>query len=375
MARTKSSFRDKVNYNSGQQRNKAANYGHLTLPKGINVFKEEPNSRVQLDILPYVVSVDNHPDRDEERGVATKGSQWYRRPYKLHRNVGAENNSYVCPTSIGKKCPICEYRAKLLAEGANWQDESVKTLRASDRDIYYVVPKNDKKLEDKPHIWDISQFLFQAKLNDELEENPDHGEFPDLENGYTLRIRFSEESIGTNKYADTSRIDFEQRDYAYDDKLIEGLGSLDDVLVIKDYKELAELFFESGDGEDAKPAAARPRETTDRSRENTSTRQRDTSAKEETAERPKDEPRETPRPKDEPKPADQPRSSFTRAKTGDAGSAKPKESDQDRPSTGGKEQCPHGHKFGVDNDKFDECENCKIWSLCCDRMDSQAAAQ
>ena len=367
--RGKGSFRDKVNYNSGQQRNKAANYGHLSLPKGVSVFKEEPNSRVQLDILPYVVTDEHHPDRDEERGVATKGSLWYRRPYKLHRNVGAENNSYVCPTSIGKKCPICEYRAKLLAEGANWQDDSVKQLRASDRDVYYVVPKNDKKLEDKPHIWDISQFLFQAKLNDELEENPDYGEFPDLESGYTLRIRFSEENIGSNKYADTSRIDFEQRDYVYENAVIEKLGSLDEVLVIKDYKELSELFFESGD-EDAKPVTraetSRPRETAERPRES-ATRPKETATQEADG-RPKPEERETARPKDDSKPADQQRSTFTRAKAG--GGAKPAEQRQERPAVGGKDQCPHGHKFGVDNDKFDECENCKIWSACGDEMET-----
>ena len=372
MARSKGSFRDKVAFNSNQQRNKAANYGHLMLPKDVGVYVAEPGGRANLDILPYVVTDEHHPDRDEERGVATKGSLWYRRPYKLHRNVGAENNSYVCPTSIGKKCPICEYRAKLLAEGANWQDDSVKQLRASDRDVYYVVPKNDKKLEDKPHIWDISQFLFQAKLNDELEENPDYGEFPDLESGYTLRIRFSEENIGSNKYADTSRIDFEQRDYVYDDKLVEGLGSLDDVLVIKDYKKLADLFFESGEGEtDPEPAArgesVRPRETSERTRENTSTRPREQSARE-TPER-----EQTTRPKDEPKPADQPRSSFTRAKSAERDAKPAAEPRQDRPGTGGKDQCPHGHRFGVDNDKFDECENCKIWSSCCDSMESQAA--
>ncbi len=51
-----------------------------------------------------------HPDRDEEYGIAVPGSLWYKRPYWLHRGVGPENVSIVCPSSIGKKCPICEYR-------------------------------------------------------------------------------------------------------------------------------------------------------------------------------------------------------------------------------------------------------------------------
>ncbi|HSN66253.1 MAG TPA: hypothetical protein VLS94_06405, partial [Fusibacter sp.] len=32
-----------------------------------------------------------------------------------------------------------------------------------------------------------------------------------------------------------------------------------------------------------------------------------------------------------------------------------------KPATGG---CPHGHKFGKDNDKFKECAKCKVWDDC-----------
>lgn len=28
------------------------------------------------------------------------------------------------------------------------------------------------------------------------------------------------------------------------------------------------------------------------------------------------------------------------------------------------DDCPHDHRFGVDTDKFDECEECKVWDLC-----------
>ena len=252
MARTNkhSSFRDKIAQNAQQQRSKLSNHGHLTLPRGVNVFKEEPGSRVSLDILPYVVTDDSHPDRDDDVETAVKGSQWYRRPYKLHRNIGADNSSVVCPGSINKKCPICEYRAKLLDEGTKWDDESVRALRPSRRNLYYVVPKGVKKFEEKPHIWDISQFLFQAKLNDELEENDEFCVFPDLDEGLTLRIRFSEEKLGSNTYAETARIDFEQRDYKYTSDQVEKLPSLDDVLSVKTYKEVEKLFLDQDEDDD-----------------------------------------------------------------------------------------------------------------------------
>ena len=27
-------------------------------------------------------------------------------------------------------------------------------------------------------------------------------------------------------------------------------------------------------------------------------------------------------------------------------------------------KCPFGHKFGVDSDEFDDCEDCDIWDRC-----------
>ncbi len=383
MARTaikRSSFRDKVAKNSQQQRSKASNYGHLALPRGINVFKEEEGSRVTLDFLPYVVTDAAHPDRDDETEVAVVGSMWYRRPYKLHRNVGSEKNSVVCPTSIGKKCPICEYRANLLTEGAKWDDESVKALRPSDRNLYYVVPKDVKKFEEKAHVWDISQFLFQAKLNDELEENEEFCDFPDLEKGLTLKIRFSEEKIGSNTFADTSRIDFEARDYAYTEDQIVKLPSLDDVLTIKTYAEVEAAFLEVENDDSDGGAAAEEAEVRHVARARKPEPADDEDEPDEPDEpeevTPKAVARRTPAPvaatvekvtpirRNAPAPAasasaEDPRRAARRA---------------EREGAGAKERCPHGHKFGKDTDKFDECEECELWSDCMDQLEANEKA-
>ena len=162
-------FKGGVSRNAAKQQ-RGSSYGHLNLPKGLNVFKEEPGSRVTLDIMPYEVTIPNHPDKDEEYGVAIQGELWYKRPYFLHRNIGTDHQSIVCPSSIGQKCPICEYRAQLLKEGKDWNDDSVKALKPSMRNLYIVIPKGNKKYDEKPHVWDISQFLFQDKLNEEIQE-------------------------------------------------------------------------------------------------------------------------------------------------------------------------------------------------------------
>ncbi|HQE50455.1 MAG TPA: hypothetical protein PKV93_14025, partial [Fervidobacterium sp.] len=112
----KSRFKGAVSRNAERQARGVSQYGYLRLPKGVNIFKEEPRTRVELDIIPYVITCDNHPDIDEEYGIPVKGDLWYKRPYWLHRGVGPDNRSVVCPTSVGKPCPICEYRAQLLKD-------------------------------------------------------------------------------------------------------------------------------------------------------------------------------------------------------------------------------------------------------------------
>ena len=245
MKKKKISFADKVRANIEKQKSQKSQYGYLKLLKGVNVFKEEPGSRVKLDILPYVVTDPNHPDRDDELGIAVPGALWYKRPFKLHRNIGYNNMPLVCPTSIGKRCPICEYKQRLLKEGKDWRDDSVKALKTYLRNLYIVVPLDNKNYEERPYVWDISDHLFQNKLSIELEENPEYANFPDLEDGYTLRIRFTEEQFGKNKFADTSRIDFEKREKKYDKSILDKVPNLDEVLVVLPYEQIEAKFFDS----------------------------------------------------------------------------------------------------------------------------------
>jgi len=380
----RSRFRDKVASDAHRQKTRASQYGHLSLPKGVAVFKEEPGSRVRLDILPYTVTEENHPDRDDERDIATPGTLWYKRPYKIHNNVGMNNTRVVCPTSVSRKCPICEYRAKLLRDGANWQDDTVKALKPSDRNLYVVVPKRHPKYDEKPHIWDISQFLFQDKLNDELEEDEDYGIFPDLEEGLTLKIRFSEESFGKNTFASTSRIDFEEREEQYDESILDEVPALDDVLSIPTYEQIEKMFFEmddEGEGNDEDEETppwsgksgrrGRDSEEDDEDDADRVPRSRGRLSASEQDDENDDEP-EKPRKRkfaktrreeeddendDEP---EKPRKPIRRNK--------PKDDEDERSF-----KCPYGHKFGHDCDEYDDCEECELWNECMDKREQLAA--
>lgn len=364
----KSKFKGAVSRNAERQ-NRSSQYGYLRLPKGINMFKEEPKTRVELDIIPYVVTCDNHPDRDEEYGIAVKGELWYKRPFWLHRGVGSDNQSIVCPSSVGKPCPICEYRAQLLKDGAEWDDDTVKALKPSMRNLYVVIPKNNKNYPKEPHIWGISQFLFQDKLNEEIQENEEYETFPDLEEGYSLRIRFAEGTFGSNKFAEVSRIDFIERKKPYDESILEKIPSLDDILEILPYHTIEAMFFgnmspdedEEYDDEDVKKKRKEDEDIDDDMEEEEDEDidedyeddEEDEKEDDEEDEEDEEEEEEHDKKKSKKSPPKrrQPHSKVTKGK--------------------GKNKCPYGHEFGVDNDSYDDCDNCEVWEKCLEASDHE----
>jgi hypothetical protein len=249
MKKTKSSsFRGKTTSNAKQQTSQGSSYGYLKLPKGVPVFSPDPGSRVKLDFLPYMVTDKNHPDKDEDLEIAVPGSLWYKRPFKIHRNIGGGNDAVVCLTSINKKCPICEEKSKMTRNGADKSETD--PLKATNRNLYIVIPLDSKKHDKEIHIFDMSQFLFQDLLNEDLEEDEDRGIFPDIEEGLTLKTRFDEDTFMKNKFAKVSRIDYVERDEAYDSSILDEVPNLDEVLKILTYEELKAKFFEIDDEED-----------------------------------------------------------------------------------------------------------------------------
>lgn len=324
-------FKGRVSRNAAKQ-SRSAQYGHLSLPKGVAVFKEEPKSRVQMDIMPYVVTDSNHPDRDEEWEIAVPDSLWYKRPYWLHRNIGPNNDSVVCPKSAGNRCPICEHREQLLREGADWDDDAVRALKSSMRNLYIIIPRRQKNYEEEPHIWDISQYLFQDKLNEEIQEDEEYETFPDLEEGLTLRIRFSEESIGSNKFAETSRIDFKERKEPYPESILDEIPNLDEILEVPSTKAAEAMFF-GGMSEDELEDAKGEEDDWDEDDGWDDDEILDDAPVE-----------EEPEPEPKPKPKRRRKPKKKKAKS----------------------ECPHGHEFGSDCDEYDDCDECDDWEDCID---------
>ena len=240
-------FAETVHENVVERASGSVMFGYLKLPHGVNLFKETPGSKELLDFLPYEVTATRHPDRNEARGTAMKGTYWYKLPFKIHRNIGPMKDAVVCPKTFHLPCPICDYRQQRIADGA--PQSEIDSLRPSKRVLYAVVPRGNQNFEEKLHIWNISNACFQKKLDEEINEKPECGCFPDPDDGYTLAIRFSEEVFQKNKFASTSRIDFEEREAPIEDAIVEKLIKLDDVLNVLPNKELSALFFDE-DGVD-----------------------------------------------------------------------------------------------------------------------------
>lgn len=239
IAKKKGRFSGKIKNAIERKAARRSNFGYLKLPKGISLFKEE-EGKVKLDIIPYIVSSNNHPDKESG---AEKGEQWFCLPFKIHRNIGSDNDKVVCPTTFGKKCPICEYRAKLLRSG-NAKKEETDALRPSNRVLYNVIPIDHKKLDAVPHLWDVSEYAFQDLLDNEINENEQYEDFADIEIGNTLQIRFAEEKVGKNAFCKANRIDFLERDEQYDESILKKVADLDKTLIVLSYEELEQKFLE-----------------------------------------------------------------------------------------------------------------------------------
>jgi hypothetical protein len=224
-----------------------------------------------------------------------------------------------------------------------------------------------RDLKETLMVFDISQYNFQKLLNQELEENPDNGIFPDLEEGKSLKIRFESRSIaGGNPYPEASRIDFISRSEPYDEAILDDVPDLDKMLKVYDYDELYDIFFELQGEPDAGKLDDEEKE------DDTPVKNYRRGGKQST---PVDEDED-----DEEKDTPPPRRGASAAKpveTEPVEEEEPKQTERsrtrnrERAAETPKDRCPHGHVFGVDTDRFDDCDTCKLIDDCYDAKEAK----
>jgi len=366
MEKTKTNFRDLITRDLAQKKSEASTYGYLRLPKDVKVFTPPLEGRVKLDFLPYIVTSEFHPDRDPESGKAMPGTLWWKRPFKIHRNIGtgSESETVVCPTSIGLKCPICEYRAKKIREKAD--NEIIKALKPSNRVLYIVMPVDEEKYEERPYIFDISYAMFEKKLNVYLEEDDSYRIFPDLKEGLTLKIRFEERQIpGSQPFPEVIHISFLERNHQYDEKILKEIPNLDEILKVLSYDELSAKFFEMEDFENPGSDKLEESQEEEQKEENRTESfhnkfiiNKPSVKKDEKVEKEIDDEDE------DRKEASSDENKVVKT-TLRLRREQPKASEQTE-KTKSKDKCPFGHVFGKDIAEYKECNDCDLWDDCDD---------
>jgi hypothetical protein len=209
----------------------------LRLPKGIEAYRPDKAGALRLDVVPYEVKSAAHPDRVEPQTL------WYKYPFAVHYGIGVGNESVACPISVGKRCPLCERKAKL---SKNWDEnkEAVKALTPQKWVAYNIIDPDDS---DGIRVFVFSRGKFAEFLEGELLEGDEENlNFYDVtSDGRTLKVRFSEDNFEGRKFLKATRIDFLPRPAMDEDVILSKVVCLDEILVIYDYEKIERLF--SGD--------------------------------------------------------------------------------------------------------------------------------
>lgn len=394
MAKYKSNMRKSMRRAAQARAEKSKGGGTtLRLPDGFGDVKffKISKPKVMLDVIPYVVSDKRHPDAEAGAEV---GTLWPSRRYYVHRGVGAEENSYICPLkTFGKPCPICEYASARARQGGD--REELKALRPKARDLYNVIDLDDP--DRKIQLFDMSGFLFGDTLTKELIDASDDEQcFAELKGGYSLKLRFEKKSFNRNEFWAVDRIDFVERKKDYKESIIEETVPLDDILVEPDYKTLEKIFLMTeGGGDEDEEEEERPakRRARDEDEEEPKRRRpsKDEDEEDEEDSEPEDEEEEEeekPAKKSKKRPAKEEDEDEEEDSEDDSEPEEEEDEEEEKPKKRGRRKkepepeedededeeeespkskkgsCPYKHKFGTDCDKYEDCDECKKWGAC-----------
>lgn len=274
-----------------------------------------------IDILPFEITQEWYKGLRSVSGTVIGlevGFTDYKLEIPVHRNVGENNDVFLCPRlAFRKKCPLCEEMYSEWDKDEDEQDaKKIQALKPSWRCFYNVY---DYDGDGAPvQLWeDFSYFLFEEALQEamEIEENG-VVTFSDLEMGSSIEFKGREKSLGKNKFIETHSISFKPRD-AYDESILKDTFPLDAMLIIPTYEQIAKAHLGLDDDEST------PSKTRTRKRFNETTTKEQDKINEETEKAP---------------PWD---------------------------------KCPHGKEFGTDCNTINECGDCNedLFQACAAKQD------
>ena len=202
-----------------------------------------------IDVVPYFAGKNDSPEARED------GTYMF--SYGVHYRVGIDEKTYVCPRTIpgweDRRCPICEYAAKMKQEGMDFDD--YKVFFPKKRELYNVVVQDSEKERDKGvQVFDVS-YHFMGKLLEPIMKKPIRAGMEDVDpyidfalettDGKTIAFSIGSKKTGKDKVFPTyTGHRFVDRDYDLEEYLDDAY-ILDEILYVPSYDEIYKDFRDS----------------------------------------------------------------------------------------------------------------------------------
>ena len=187
-----------------------------------------------IDIIPYLAGSQD-PKLNE-------GDRSYMVDVYVHQKVGVNEDSVLCPAANyrGQKCPICEHLAKMQQSKA-FTDDELKAFKTKRRVLYNVICYDNPEQESKGvQVWEASYHLTENEILSIARNRRGGGHIPFADPDDGKSIDFYREGTGANtRYKGYKFVD---REEVISDDDLDAAYCLDELLDIKTYDEIEELF-------------------------------------------------------------------------------------------------------------------------------------
>lgn len=205
--------------------NKSKNYSgreystFYETPEGMQIFqvkadkKNESGTTYKVDCIPFEV-LNNFPDKMWKGGNPPEaGDTWYVIDVHVHKNVGPNNESFICPKhsfrsgiASGDKagCPWCEEMDRLqnLEPDDRKRKEIYFSMRPQRRLLFNFINRDGGEEEDKGiQLFDVAyNYKFHEGIDDAIEEDEDGvSTWWDIDDGKLLRFKVKHDGEATNE--------------------------------------------------------------------------------------------------------------------------------------------------------------------------------
>lgn len=213
------------------------------------MFKMPENGNVLMDVIPYRVTSQTYHDYNPNSYIFVKSSPQFSftRSFAVHKKIGAEERSIVCPMSLGLRCPICEEQRvftenfKNKAKRDEWRE---KGFSPQYRQLvnFYDLSKADGVM----YVWDVPVSYFLKVILAEIKNDSSYENFAEIENGLTLNVKFRPGEFKDREGKPipvVKDISFLKRNKDYTLADIDKAYNLDDMLDVLPYEDVSQLFF------------------------------------------------------------------------------------------------------------------------------------